>query len=49
MGGGGMMVAGGGGLKQRSVYLYPWQSRQPWESWLSLKKSATCYSQAKLS
>lgn len=41
-------VLGGGrmdGQKQRSIYLYPWESRQPWESWLSLhRKSVTCYS-----
>ena len=36
--------------KQRSIYLYPWESRQPWKSWLSLhRKSVTCYSRAKLS
>lgn len=44
---------GGGddwGQKQRSIYLYPWESRQPWKSWLSLhRKSATCYTRAKLS
>ena len=38
------------GWKQRSIYLYPRESRQPWKSWLSLhRKSVTCYSQAKLS
>lgn len=38
------------GQKQRRIYLYPWKSRQPWKSWLSLhRKSVTCYSQAKLS
>lgn len=38
------------GQQQRSIYLYPRESRQPWKSWFSLhRKSATCYSQAKLS
>lgn len=38
------------GQKQRSIYLNPWESRQPWKSWLSLhRKSVTCYSRAELS
>lgn len=40
---------GGGGQEQRSIYLYPWKSRQARESRLSLEKSATSYRQAKLS
>lgn len=35
------------GQEQRSIYLYPRESRQPWKSWLSLhRKSVTCYSPA---